>query len=62
MSDFEPTVCAVIRLSDYIVVNSIMALPSDTPPEGCMLVTVMNDQAFDIGWKYVDGQFEGPVE
>lgn len=62
MANYEPTTCAVVQISDGLVVNSIIALPSDTPPDGCMLVTVMNGQPFDIGWYCVDGQFVGPVE
>lgn len=46
------TRCAVCQLSDGLVVNIIVAAPSDLAPDGCQLVEVMNEQLCDIGWFY----------
>lgn len=54
------TTCAVCRLSDGLVLNTIIALPSDPAPDGCQLVEIMTGQACDIGWFYADGVFQGP--
>lgn len=54
------TTCAVCRLSDGLVMNIIMAQPSDPAPEGCQLVEIMNGQACGVGWFYVNGVFNGP--
>jgi hypothetical protein len=54
------TPCAVVQLSDGLVVNIIIALPSNEPPIGCELVEVMAAQPCDIGW-YWDGRtFNNP--
>lgn len=44
-------VCAVIRLSDYGVINLIVAEETDTPPDGCFLKTV-DEMTVEIGWIY----------
>lgn len=54
------TTCAVVRLSDGLVINAIVAQPSDLPPDGCKLVEIMNGQPCDIGWYYVNDTFNGP--
>ncbi len=54
------TNCAVCRLSDGLVMNIIVAQPSDPAPEGCQLIEIMNGQACGIGWYYADGVFNGP--
>lgn len=48
------TRCAVCRLNDGLVVNIIVAIPSELPPVDCQLVEIMNEQLCDIGW-YYDG-------
>ena len=48
--------CAVVRLSDNIVQNTIMAQPSDLAPDGCFLVEIMNGYECNIGWTF-EGQF-----
>jgi hypothetical protein len=48
------TRCAVCQLTDGLVVNIIIAAPSDPAQDGCQLIEVMNDQPGDIGW-YWDG-------
>lgn len=54
------TNCAVCRLSDGLVMNTIVANPSDPAPDGCQLVEIMAGQACDIGWYYANGVFNGP--
>jgi hypothetical protein len=54
------TRCAVCRLSDGLILNIIIALTTDIPPDGCELVEVMNEQPCDIGWFYANGIFNGP--
>lgn len=54
MADQVPTNCAVCQTQDGLVVNIIIALPSDPPQDGCFLVEVMSGQFCDIGW-YWDG-------
>lgn len=49
------TTCAVCRLSDGLVMNIIIANPSDPAPDGCQLVEVMTGQPCNIGW-YWNGQ------
>lgn len=56
------TRCAVCRLSDGLVVNVIVALPSDPPQDGCQLVEVMNGMPCDIGWTWNGVEFVAPVE
>lgn len=57
-----PTRCAVCQLSDGLVVNMIIALPSDPAPEGCQLVEVINDQPCDMGWFWTGSEFVLPPE
>ena len=54
------TTCAVCRLSDGLVMNTIVASPSDPAPDGCQLVEIMTGQACDIGWYYANDTFNGP--
>jgi hypothetical protein len=54
------TTCAVCRLSDGLVMNLVIASPSDPAPEGCQLVEIMTGQACNIGWFYVNDVFNGP--
>lgn len=55
------TRCAVCQLSDGLVVNIIVAAPSDLPPDDCQLIEIMNEQACDIGWFYDGVGFVNPV-
>lgn len=54
------TTCAVVRLSDGLVINAIVAAPSDPAPDGCQLIEIMTGQMCDIGWYYANGVFNGP--
>lgn len=54
------TRCAVCLLSDGLVINIIIAKPSDLPPDGTQLVEVMNGQMCDIGWYWTGTEFVPP--
>ena len=54
------TTCAVCRLSDGLVMNTIIANPSDPAPVGCQLVEIMTGQMCSVGWYYANGVFNGP--
>jgi len=54
------TRCAVVQSNDGLVVNIIIAIPSDTPPEGCELIEIMNGQDCDIGWYWDGANFINP--
>ena len=56
MPDAIPTRCAVCQLTDGLVVNVIVAAPSDAAPDGCGLVELMAGMECDIGWTW-DGAF-----
>ena len=60
MTENIPTRCAVCQVSDGLAVNLIVASPSDLAPDGCMLVEIMNDQPFDIGWIWNGTEFINP--
>lgn len=53
------TTCAVVQLSDGLVVNIIVAEPTDLAPDNCFLVLV--DSPCDIGWTWDGTQFVAPV-
>lgn len=57
-----PTRCAVCQLTDGLVVNLIIALPSDFAPDGCQLVEIMNGQDAGIGWTWTGSEFVAPAE
>jgi len=52
--------CAVVQSADNVVVNIIVALPSDPVPDGCFLVEVMNGQDCNMGWVYDGANFVAP--
>lgn len=54
------TRCAVCQLEDGLVINIIIAVPSDLAPDGCQLVEVMNEQQCNIGWYYDGMNFIDP--
>lgn len=60
MADEIVTRCAVCQLSDGQVINTIVALPSDPPQDGCQLVEIMNGQQCNIGWTWDGSQFIPP--
>jgi len=52
--------CAVVQLSDGLVANIIVAMPSEPAQDGCQLIEVMNGQTCDIGWLWDGAQFVDP--
>lgn len=44
------TNCAVCQLTDGLVVNIIVASPSDPAQDGCQLVEIMSGMPCNIGW------------
>ena len=59
--DAVETRCAVCQLTDGLVVNIIMAVPSDPPQDGCQLIEIMNGQSCDIGWYWNGTEFINPI-
>jgi len=54
------TTCAVVRLNDGLVLNTIFASASDLAPAGCTLIEIMTGQSCGIGWYYDNNTFNGP--
>lgn len=54
--------CAVVQNLTNVVVNLIIADPTDQPPEDCYLVGVPDGVFVDIGWLYdpSTGEFSPP--
>lgn len=61
MTDYVEAKCAVCQLFDGLVVNVIMALPSDPPQDGCQLIEIMADQICGIGWYWDGTNFNPPI-
>lgn len=55
------TNCAVCQLVDGLVINIIVATPSDPAPDGCQLVEVMNGMHCEIGYYWDGTQFNPPA-
>jgi hypothetical protein len=43
-----------------LVVNIIVAVPSDPAQDGCQLIEIINDQPCDIGWYWTGTEFIPP--
>ena len=56
------TTCAVVRYSDNVVINIIVAEPSDLTSNEYYLVEYSPDTVVYIGGTYVDGVFVAPAE
>jgi hypothetical protein len=56
------SVCAVVQLNDGLVINKIVAEPTDPPPEGCELILIPEDSMCDIGWTWNGTEFVPPPE
>lgn len=54
--------CAVVRSSDNMVINTIIALPTDPAPEGCYLVEMSENSYGGIGWTWDGTYFIAPEE
>ena len=55
------TICAVVRASDNVAINKIVADPTDPAPDGCFLIDVTN-MWMDIGWIWNGSVFVEPTE
>ena len=54
--------CAVVQLVDSVVVNTIVAEPTDLAPDGCQLVEIGADTLYDIGWTWDGTSFVAPPD
>ena len=54
------TRCAVVQVSDRLVVNIIITNPRDVPPDSCQLIEILPGQMCDIGWHYNGTGFINP--
>lgn len=54
--------CAVIQYSDNVVINIIVADPTDPAPDGCFLIGLSDGEPCGIGWIYdpATGTFTDP--
>ena len=50
----------MVRLLDGIVVNIIIAMPSDEPQIDCELIEIASGQPCDIGWTWNGSMFVDP--
>lgn len=51
--------CAVVQLSDGLVINKIVAEPHDLAPDGTQLICV-DELLCDIGWTWNGTEFIAP--
>ncbi len=51
--------CAVVQLSDGVVINKIVAEPTDLPPMDCQLILI-DEVMCDIGWTWNGVEFINP--
>ena len=52
--------CAVCQLSDGLVVNVIIADPTDPAPDNCQLILVPDGTPCGIGWIWNGTEFINP--
>lgn len=52
--------CAVVEITDNVVINKIVAEPTDTPPDGTYLVLIPDGVMCDIGWIWNGSEFIDP--
>ena len=52
--------CAVVQLGDGLVVNIIVAQPSNEPQIGCKLIEIASGEPCDIGWGWNGSTFVNP--
>lgn len=55
------SICFVIDKTTNIVVNKIVADPTDLSPEGTFLVELVGSVQADIGWTFNEGVFTPPL-
>lgn len=54
------TVCAVVRNIDNVVINRIVAEPSDLAPDNTYLILVPHETLCDVGWVWNGTEFINP--
>lgn len=55
--------CALVDLSNNLVVNLIIADPTTDPaPSGHVIIGISDDSPVSIGWSYSNGEFTAPPE
>ena len=54
------TICAVCRLDNGLVINTIMAEPTDSAPYGCKLIEIEEGVICGIAWTWNGTQFIDP--
>jgi hypothetical protein len=54
------SVCAVVRNEDNVVINKIIAEPTDLPQDGCYLVLIPEGSMCDMGWVWDGSNFVDP--
>jgi hypothetical protein len=52
--------CAVVQLDDGLVINIIVAQPSNEPQIGCKLIEIASGEPCDIGWIWNGSTFVNP--
>lgn len=52
--------CAVVQLGDGLVINIIVAQPSDEPQIGCELIEIASGEPCNIGWFWNGSMFVDP--
>lgn len=53
--------CAVVQTSDNVVVNKIVAEPTDLAPDGTYLVLIEDGVVCDMGWIWNGTEFVAPT-
>lgn len=56
------TICAVIRTQDNLVINTIVADPTDLAPNDCYLVEMTDANWGGPGWTWDGTQFIPPAD
>lgn len=51
--------CAVVQVSDGLVINKIVSEPTDLAPDGCQLILI-DEVVCDIGWVWNGVEFTNP--
>lgn len=54
------TTCAVVQIADGLVINTIMASPSDIAPDNCILVDIFG-LFVEIGYVWDGTSFIKPI-
>lgn len=52
--------CAVVQLSDNVVINKIVAEPTDLAPDGTQLIPIPEGVMCDMGWTWNGSEFVNP--